>query len=89
MNKIAISIPIYHYSDKVEQLKDAGLEYDIKDCIIKYITFFDICGVGQSKEGYAIIYTPTGDFESSKTRKEIMDYLISIGYVNNVTYKMS
>ena len=87
--KTPIKLPIYHYTDKVEDLIKAGLEYDIEECTIHYITFFDISGISPDKDNHSLIFSNGETFMCNKSYNEVMVFLNSIGYISDQCHKLS
>lgn len=60
-------LPIFFYTDAIQKLKDAGMDYEITDCLVSNVTFYNISAIApyiehDKKTGYSIIYIGCDSF---------------------------
>lgn len=46
-----ITLDIFFHTEETSNMEDAGLDYDIEDCEIRQITFYQISHIKPRKEG--------------------------------------
>ena len=62
-----LTLPIFFNSEKVRVAKDTGIDYNLKDCIINHVTFFNINAISPYLQDdkltqYTIIYAYNVEF---------------------------
>lgn len=62
-----LTLPIFFYTDAIQKLKDADIDYDIKQCDIYPVIFYRIDAIApfiehDKKTGYTCIYQGDSSF---------------------------
>lgn len=73
-----IKLPIFYHTDETTSLKSVGVDYQLEDCEIKEITFYNIDAISPNIEEdkeYCTIFSSGDEFTCSLSYKEV-EYLI-------------
>ena len=76
---LPIELPIYFNTDETDNLLKMGMDYHIKNCEIRILTFFQISAIGPAIEDdgfkYSLIYTSADSFSCVHTYEELKTLL--------------
>lgn len=69
-----LELPIFHHSDQTASLMDLDIDFDIKDCTVKAMTFYSINAIGidhQDGKDYGLIFSNGDSFTSPLSYAEL------------------
>ncbi len=76
---LPIELPIYFNTDETDNLLKMGMDYHIKNCEIRTLTFFQITAIGPAKEDdgfkFSLIYIGGDSFSCVHTYEVLKELL--------------